>query len=199
MNKTKTDRLWSDLQAKFGVSLDDDNLAKVRAIFHPRTMKKNDFFIREGEKSTEIGLIMKGAFRSFYINEQGHDMTKYFYVEGDLILSYLAYISQKKSAYSIQALENSEIFVASIHDWEKIVDENYQLLSFYKRMVDTVLVMKEEHATSFKLWNSTERYNNFCASYPELNQRIKQCHLASYLGITPVSLSRIRTKQNLNK
>lgn len=59
--------------------------------------------------------------------------------------------------------------------------------------------MKEEHACSFKLLNSAERYQQFLAQYPGLGKRIKQYQLASYLGITSVSLSRIRNKLNLNK
>lgn len=101
--------------------------------------------------------------------------------------------------YYIQALEDSEILVAKISDFEKIVEGNYQLLLFYKRMIDSVLVAKEEHASSFKLLNSLKRYKQFLTVYPGLEKRLKQCHLASYLGITPVSLSRIRKKSNLNK
>lgn len=199
MDKIKTDELWSELLTKFGVLLDTDNKAKLKNIFHPRTLKKNNFFIQEGEKSTEIGLVIRGAYRSFYINEQGNDITKYFYVEGDLLFSCLAYISKKESTYFLQALEDSEILVAYITDLEKIMEGNNQLLLLYKKLVDAALVMKEEHAISFKLLNSKERYYNFCSSFPELEQRIKQCHLASYLGITPVSLSRIKAKNLIKR
>lgn len=194
MNKVNKDKLWNKCFVKYGGALDKDNQTVLMSVFHKRTMKKNSFFIREGEKSTEIGLIMKGIFRSFYIDEQGNDMTKYFHAEGGLLFSYLAHISQKESTYYLQALEDSEIMVASISDFEKMMEGNEQLLQFYKKMIDAVLVMKEEHAISFKRWNSTERYNHFCISYPGLEQRIKQYHLASYLGITPVSLSRLKAK-----
>ncbi|WP_373687933.1 hypothetical protein [Clostridium estertheticum] len=66
-------------------------------------------------------------------------------------------------------------------------------------MIDSALILKEEHASSFKLLNSLEQYKQFLSAYPGLEKRIKQCHLASYLGITPVSLSRIRKKLNINK
>jgi len=198
MNKAKIDRLWNELLVKYRVSLDAANLDILMSIFHQRTMKKNNFFIREGEKSTEIGFIIKGVFRSFYIDEQGNEITKYFHAEGDLLFSYLAYLSQNESTYYLQALEDSEILVTSIADFEKIMEGNYQLLLFNKKITDSVLVMKEEHAISFKLWNSMERYYNFSISFPGLEQRIKQCDLASYLGITPVSLSRLKAKR-LNK
>lgn len=172
--------------------LDEESIASLMSILKVRLLKKDSFFLQEGEKSTEIGFIINGIFRSYYIDKMGNDVTKYFYQEGDVLFSYAAHLSQKESGYYIQALEDSEILVAKIYDFEKIVEENYKLLLYYKKMIDSVLVMKEEHAASFKLLNGTERYKEFVARNPDLDKRIKQCHLASYLGITPVSLSRIK-------
>lgn len=179
--------------------LDAENIALLQTVFKPRSLTKGEFFIEAGERSTEIGLVIKGVFRSYYIDQEGNDITKYFHPEGSLLCSYVAYLTRKESLYSIEALENSEIMVAKLSDFERISDGNYQLLLLYKKMIDEILVIKEEHALSFKLLNSIERYQQFLRAYPGLEKRIKQCHLASYLGITPVSLSRIRSKLNLNK
>lgn len=181
------------------ISLDEKSITLLLNIFKTKVLRKDMFFLREGDKSTEIGLVIKGIFRSYYIDKMGNDITKYFYTERGILFSYAAYLSQKESMYCIQALEESEILVAKISDFEKIVKENYKLLLFYKKMIDSILVAKEEHASSFKLLNSMERYKKFITTYPGLERRIKQRHLASYLGITPVSLSRIKNKSNLNK
>lgn len=199
MNQDIYHGLWRKFLESNGIFLEEKSIASLRNIFQPKVLKKNMFFLQEGERSTQIGFISKGIFRSFYIDKIGNDITKYFYAEGGVLFSYVAYLSQKESMYYIQALEDSEILVAKISDFEKIVKENYQLLLFYKKMIDNVLVMKEEHASSFKLLNSRERYKQFLAANSALEKRIKQCHIASYLGITPVSLSRIRKKSNLNK
>lgn len=199
MNENVYDGLLIKLLKSKGISLDEESFALLRNIFKPKVLKKDVFFLQEGEKSTEIGFIIKGVFRSYYIDKVGNDITKYFYAEGEILFSYAAYLSQKESMYCIQALEDSEILIAKSSDFEKIVEGNYQLLLFYKKMIDSTLVTKEEHAISFKLLNSTKRYQQFLDAYPGLERRIKQCHLASYLGITPVSLSRIRKKSNLNK
>lgn len=116
-----------------------------------------------------------------------------------MLFSYVAYLTHKDSSYCIQALEDSEILIAEILEFEKIVQDNYQLLLFYKKILDEALIMKEEHAISFKLLTTTERYLQFKEQYPGLEERIKQHHLASYLGITPVTLSRIRNHPNLIK
>ncbi|MCX8131573.1 MAG: Crp/Fnr family transcriptional regulator [Clostridia bacterium] len=193
------DSLWLDLLRSKKISLHEKSISLLRNIFKPKAVKKDMFFLQEGEKSTEIGFIIKGIFRSYYIDKTGNDITKYFYAEGGVLFSYAAYLSQKESMYYIQALEDSEILVAGISDFEQIVEGNYDLLLFFKKMIDAVLVAKEEHASSFKLLSSMERYKQFLAAFPGLEKRLKQYHLASYLGITPVSLSRIRKKINLNK
>lgn len=199
MDKNIYDNLWMNLLKNNPISIDEENISLLSDIFKLRILKKDAFFLQEGENSTEIGFIISGIFRSYYVDKIGNDITKYFYTEGGILFSYAAYLSQKESMYYIQALEDSEILVAKISDFERIIEGNYQLLLFYKKMIDRVLVIKEEHASSFKLLNSIERYKQFLATYPDLEKRIKQYYLASYLGITPVSLSRIRKKLNINK
>jgi CRP-like cAMP-binding protein len=171
----------------------------LQNIFKTITVKKDWYFIREGEKSTQLALITNGLFRSFYINNKGNEITKYFYPEGATLFSYAAYLSQEESVYYVQALEDSELMIAQIADFERIIENDYRLLLFFKKILDGILVMKEHHANSFILLDSVERYKQFLEEYPGLEKRVKQYHLATYLGITPVSLSRIRKKLNLIK
>lgn len=199
MNKNINDDLLVNLLKSKEISLDKESIASLQNIFKPRLLKKDMFFLQEGEKSNEIGIIVKGIFRSYYIDKAGNDITKYFYEEGGILFSYAAYLCKNESRYYIQALEDSEILVAKISDFEKIVEGNYKLLLFYKKMIDSFLIMKEEHANSFKLLDSIGRYKQFLEAHPGVEKRFKQCHIASYLGITPVSLSRIRKKSSINK
>lgn len=199
MNETVPNEFAMNLPKNPTFSLDEKSAAILRGIFKPKSIRKDDFFLHNGEQSTEIGLILKGVFRSFYIDQAGTDVTKYFYVQGEIVLSYYAHLSQTESKYSIQALEDSEILVTPISEFEKVMEENYELLLFYKKMVDVMLVKKEKHASSFTLLSSMQRYQQFLTDYPDLEKRIKQYQLASYLGMTPVTLSRIRKKLNLIK
>ncbi|CUU49293.1 Crp/Fnr family transcriptional regulator [Clostridium beijerinckii] len=199
MSKNVYDDLWINILKNNEILLSEKNIALLKKIFKPKILKKDTFFLQEGEKSTEIGVVVKGVFRSYYIDKAGKDTTKYFYKEGEVLFSYVAHLSQKESMYYIQALEDSEIIVAQISDFEKIVEGNYELLLFYKKMIDSVIIMKEEHAISFKVLDSIERYKQFLNAYPGLEKRIKQYHIASYLGMTPVSLSRLRKNLNINK
>lgn len=199
MKENTYNNLLINLLKSKEISLDKESISSVQNIFKLKLIKKDMFFLQEGEESNEIGIIVKGIFRSYYIDKIGNDITKYFYNEGGVLFSYAAYLCKKESMYYIQALEDSEILVAKISDFEKMVEGNYKLLLFYKKMIDSFLIMKEDHAKSFKLLDSMGRYKQFLVTYPGLEKRLKQCHIASYLGITPVSLSRIRRKLNLNK
>lgn len=191
--------VWKNIIKNKGLSLDDDNISLLDSIFKEKEIKKNEFFLKQGDKSTEVALVLNGVFRSFYIDDKGNDVTKYFYDEESVLFSYAAYLTGKESSYYIQAVEDSRILCAKISDFEDVVKDNYNLLFLYKKLLDEVIVMKEEHACSFKLLNSVQRYEQFKRMYPDLEKRVKQHHLASYLGITPVSLSRIRNKGKINK
>jgi len=181
------------------ISLTEEQIALLQSVFKTAAIKRDAFFIKEGEKSTRIGLVVKGVFRSFCIDEKGNDITKHFFAEGSIVCAYAAYLTQAESTYYVQALEDSELLVAEISDFERALDGNYPLLVFLKKILDNVMVMKEHHASSFILLNSVDRYKQFLSEYPGLEKRLKQYQLASYLGITPVSLSRIRKKLNLIK
>lgn len=194
-----TYNLYENLLKNKGITLDQENITLLQDVLIERTIKKEDYFLREGEKSTEIGFVVNGLFRSFYIDDKGNDVTKYFYPEKSTLFSYVAYLTDKMSAYDIQALEDSRVFVIKTADLDLIMENNYQLLLLFKKLLDEVLIMKEEHAINFKMMDNVERYQHFTRQYPTLEHKIKQHQLASYLGITPVSLSRIRKRLKINK
>lgn len=189
----------SDVLRKKGIKVEEGDLSKLRAGLRLRKLKKGDFFIREGDMSHEIAIVKSGIFSAYYIEKNGLEAIKYFYSEESVLVSYYAYLTGRESGYYIQALEECEIYVMELCDFKQMVEDSYQLLYLCKKVLDEILVMKEEHATSFTRLNSTERYQQFVDTYPGLEKRVKQYQIASYLGITPVSLSRIRRKLNLNK
>lgn len=189
----------TDFVTDFNFYVSQDETSILSGIFKPECIKKEEFFIRQGDFPTRIGYVVHGAFRSFIITEDGNDVTKYFYIEQSILFSYAAYIQKTGSSSSIQALEDSEILSASMYDLEEALNSDPNLGTLFKNKLDDVMIMKDRQASSFKLLNSTDRYRQFLADYPGLENRVKQYHLASYLGITPVSLSRIRKKLDLIK
>jgi CRP-like cAMP-binding protein len=153
---------------------------------------KQEFFLREGQIPTKIGVVVKGLFRYLYINEQGDEFTKSFLPEGNFLTSYSAMIQNQPSAYAIEALEEATVLVITYADWQKLLAHHpiwYQLLLF---LLEKGFIKKESRERAFLLDDAETRYLTFLEEYPGLENRVAQRIIASYIGIQPESLSRIR-------
>jgi CRP-like cAMP-binding protein len=182
-----------------GSGLIDADKSALSAPFTAKTIDRDGYFIRAGDESVYFGIVEKGLFRSFYIDDRGHDITKGFFPAGSILFSYAAYVDNTASAYSIQALEDCSILVARIEELEGVIRDRSALIGFVKDVFDRVMIEKERRSNGFVLLDSAGRYLRFLRENPGLEARIRQYHLASYLGITPVSLSRLRKRLSVIK
>jgi CRP-like cAMP-binding protein len=103
-------------------------------------------------------------------------------------------ILNRESYFWIEAMEDSSVILINYKNWRKLVKNHGCWDSLLKVFLEKVFIKKENREKEFLLDNAETRYKNFLREYPKLEQRIKQHHIASYLGITPVALSRIRNK-----
>lgn len=156
------------------------------------TLKANDFFINAGEIPKKLAFVITGLFRYLYISDKGHEFTKGLFAENSFICSYSAMISHSPSYFSIQALENAEILKISFSEWEKLLKKDPFWLKFLLQFVEKGFVTKEKRERELLLLDSKTRYLNFLEEYPDMDKRVKQTIIASYLGIQPESLSRIK-------
>lgn len=175
----------------------ESEAAKLAAIVSAGTLKKGDHFIREGVVPTRFAFNAKGLFRYYYINAKGSEFTKGFFPENSFITAYSAMIRNKPSYYAIQALEDAEIAVIDYRQWQSLYDGHPCWKHFVFALLEKGYLKKEARERELLLLNAEERYINFLKEYPQLEPRIKQHLIASYLGITPVALSRIRRSMSL--
>lgn len=159
-----------------------------------KTIKKGEYFLMAGSKLKEAGLINKGLFRFFYIDPNGNEHTKHFAAEGDFLISFNAFYKDAPGDFFIKAEENCEVMCISVEKLRKLLKENEEWRTIYYKNLESSYSLKEKRTADFLMKNSTERYLDFVENYPNIINRIKQIHLASYLGIKPESLSRIRKK-----
>jgi len=131
--------------------------------------------------------------RFFYIDLDGNDVTKYFCFDGSVVLTTTT-ITGEESGYYIEALEDTVLMAVDYQDFKKLTEHNVFWLKVIKDEYEKSLVYKEKRERALLLENATERYMNFVKDYPNIGNRVKQKYIASYLGITPESLSRIRKK-----
>ena len=174
--------------------LTESEISEFTEIAQIKTFKQKSYFIREGQIPTEFGFVISGLFRYVYISEQGKELTKVFMPERSFISSYSAMISKTTSFFFIEALENSEVMVISQNKWLKLKEENPKWNLLLIKLLEKGYAVKEKREREFLLLDAESRYRIFLEEYPTLENRVKQHMVASYLGITPIALSRIRKK-----
>jgi CRP-like cAMP-binding protein len=145
-----------------------------------------------GEVPSDVGFNLNGVFRLYYIDQNGNDLTKGFSTAGKFVISYSALVQHRPSFFSIEALVDTDIVRCNYDQWMQLAAEDIRWYPFLYKLVETVYVMKEMRERSFLLNSATERYLAFQHEYPDLEDRIRLYHIASFIGITPEALSRIR-------
>jgi CRP-like cAMP-binding protein len=159
-----------------------------------KIIDENALFLRASETPKKIAYVEKGLFRYVYINDKGDEFTKGLIPEGSFISSYSAMISKTPSYFSIEALEESKIMEFSWTGFNELLSKDSFWLRFLLMLVEKGYTIKEKRERDLLLLDAETRYINFLKDFPGMDQRIKQSIIASYLGIKPETLSRIRKK-----
>ncbi|GAB2702083.1 Crp/Fnr family transcriptional regulator [Mucilaginibacter koreensis] len=165
----------------------------VSSLFKEKAYKKGDFFLAEGQICKQVGFVNKGVLR-YYINHDGEDKTYDFAQENNFICNYESFIPQLPSTKNIQALEDCEILQISYHDLQLFYSSVNGAERFGRLVIEQVFIQTLQDLSSFYTDTPELRYEKFLDKHPALLQRISQYHIASYVGVKPQSLSRIRKR-----
>ncbi len=174
--------------------IDEPHLALLQEIGQQTILQKGDFFIREGQIPKKFALVQSGLFRYYYQNERGIEFTKSFITSGNVLASYTSMLNQSPSLYFIQALATSTLFEINYKSWGTLKEKDAYWDKFLIRALEKGYAAKEKRERELLLLDAEMRYRNFIQEFPGLDQQISQQQIASYLGIQPESLSRIRKK-----
>jgi len=172
----------------------NDQVEKLVAIAKLQTIKKGTCFIKQGEIPRKFAFNIKGLFRYYYMNERGNEYTKGFFPEHTFICSYSAMNNGRESYFSIEALEDSSLLTINYSDWKQLMQQdvcwNYLLIALLEKWFS----IKEYREREFYLHDAETRYYTFLKFFSGLDKRVKQCYIASYLGVTPIALNKIRKR-----
>ncbi|WP_018477532.1 Crp/Fnr family transcriptional regulator [Pontibacter roseus] len=156
-------------------------------------LTKGHILFREGEVSTKVFFIEKGIARAFcYRNDQ--EVTFWFGTEGDLIFSYYSYVANKPGYETVELLEPSEVYVLELEQLQALFRTNIEIANWGRKLAEYELIKTEERFIAFQFQSATQRYKSLLEQDPQLLQRVPLYHIASYLGVTQVTLSRIRAE-----
>ena len=155
-------------------------------------LKKNDYFVRQGTRPKQVGIIVSGILRVFCITESGEEKTLAFRTQGQLVAAFTPFLENKESWYSIEALTDCCLLHYPFKDFYRLMETHTCWRELYLNYIVRLYTEKEDRERSFLMEDAKTRYLQFRQKHPEIEKEIHQFHIASFLGISPVSLSRIR-------
>ena len=166
---------------------------RVRDAMSTRHLESNQFFIREGESSNRVAFIVSGVFRVFCVTRGGVEKTLAFRNEGQFLAALSPLIEKRDCWYSIQALEPGELLCLDVEELDGFTQASGSCWDrVFRKYIVQLYIEKENRERSFLTEDARTRYLNFVENFPDLEERIPNFHIASYLGISHVTLSRIR-------
>lgn len=174
-------------------SLNEVEADLLLGIAQKKTFDKNEIIFTEGKISTEIYFVTKGCVRLFY-NVCGNDKTAFFYTEGQFICAGESYTFNIPAIENYQAVEQTEIYVFTKSGIEELLNKTSKFEIIARIAVENELIKSQKVIASFVTKSAEERYVDLLNTQKELFQRVPQQHIASYLGVTPETLSRIKAR-----
>ena len=175
------------------VPLTPAEVGLIAVLFKEKYYSKGDFFLAEGEVCKQVGFVAKGLLR-YYINDDGEDKTYSFSQENGFVSNYESFVPQKPSVQIIQALEDCEMVVISYSGLEEFYKKVSSGERFGRMAIEQVFIRTLQEQNSFYTDTPELRYAKFIRDHPDLQQRLSQYYIASYVGVKPQSLSRIRKR-----
>lgn len=172
----------------------DAEMEKVARIFRPVSLPKGTFLSRAGEIPQTLSFIISGIVRLYYITPGGVEVTKSFRTENHFVAAYSALLQGVPSRVFLQTLETTSLLMAPYASYRALALEHPCWQTVNLKIAEWLYIKLNERESELLLDDATTRYLKFLDEYPGLVQRVKQYHIASYLGITPESLSRIRAQ-----
>jgi CRP-like cAMP-binding protein len=173
------------------INTEDEKM--IRELFKPFKLNKNEFFLETNAHNDRIAFIGKGLVR-YFVYKKDEESTLEFTKEGEFIAEYQSFTNRQKAIQSIQAIEDCELLVISYDDLQRIFKETKCGNILGRVVVEHRFNIMINQLLSLYMHSSEERYNYFVTHYSDLVQRIPQYLIASYVGVKPQSLSRIRKR-----
>ena len=177
------------------MNIPEGEIEKFRNMLKGLTVYTGEHLEREGDLPQKLAFVVSGIFRAYYLTEAGDEKTIVFRGVGKPLSAYSSFLKEEPAKFSIQALENSTVLYITIKDFERLLagDSSWKINTGQYYM--NLFIDKEKRERELLSDDAETRYLKFLKEYPGLINRINHYHIASYLGISNVSLSRIRSRQ----
>lgn len=187
----KSQQLFLDFLDPTGsLSADDKSLLFDQSAIMAK--EKHEHLIQTGDEVNFVFFLLKGIVRYYITTEDGQEVTKAFYKDSFLIGSFDVTFNKIPNKFSVETLSKAKLLKVPMYNIRTLLETSHAFSKVYNRFITSVFIVKEKREIELLSTSAKERYESFVAEFPELAGEISGVTLASYLGITPIQLSRIK-------
>ena len=161
------------------------------SILVPMKFQKGETILEEGKVCRALYFVDKGMVRQYYYKNK-KDVTEHFSFEGRIVFCIESFLKQEPSRLIVEALENTKLYAIPYDDLHNLMVRNQEMEMLYRKILEHVAISSQEHADSQRFENAAERYDRLLREKPEIILRAPMVHIASFLQMTPETLSRVR-------
>ena len=176
------------------VALVPEEVEIIKSYLTPKKLRKKQYLLQEGDVCRSIAFVEKGALREYSVDENGNEQIIQFAPEGWTISDLYSFLTSEPATYNIDAVEDSELVLINKSAHEQLLSKLSKYETYIRLQVTGAYLALQKRLTAVLSLSPEERYSNLLQLYPDLIQRFPQHMIASHMGLTPETLSRIRRK-----
>lgn len=179
------------------VTLSEEEEAVVLSKLRPVNLKRREFLLKQGQVARELAFVVEGCLRAYALDDNGFEHILQFAPAGWWISDMSSVISRQESLLNVDAIKPSQVLLLSREDQLALFDEVPRLERYFRVLTENGLVSSRMRLIENLSLTARQRYQRFCQTYPNLINEIPQKYIASFIGVTPEFLSKIRGEKLL--
>lgn len=176
------------------VSITDEEFEFTKTLFIPKKLRKKQFLLQDGDVCKYTAFVEKGMLRTFTIDEKGNQPILQFSMEGWWVADLYSFLTNEPSLYNIDALEDCELLLITKPSWDLLLEKVPAFERFFRILIQNSLIATQRRLMGSMSESAEEKYTKLINNFPGCLERVPQHMIASYLGITRETLSRVRNQ-----
>lgn len=176
------------------VDINADQIELLKSFFTQKKLGRKEFLLKEGEICKNLAFVSKGILKSYILDERGNERINLFAFEGWWISDFNSFLHQEKAFLNIDAIEESELLLLSRENYEELTLKIPIMDRYFRILYQNSLVTKDYRLVISNNFTAEEKYLQLVESNPNITQKLSHALIASYLGLSPETVSRIRKK-----
>ena len=181
------------------VVITDEEFDFCKTLFIPKKLRKRQYLLQEGDVNKYTSFVEKGMLRTYSVDEKGNEPILQFSFEGWWVADLYSFLTNEPSKYNIEAMEDCELLLITKPSWDTMLDKVPALERYFRILIQNSLIATQQRLMGSITETAQEKYTKLINNFPGCLHRVPQHMIASYLGITPETLSRIRGQMATKK